>query len=826
MGGGQLQFDNESSQASGIDFVQDAFPDISTPANSNTGFTDTVSTNPLGNFYGNNDAPKYKAKVLWIKDAVLVADRAMWINDRPTYKVIWSENFPGVEGYFSGSYSLLKNGGDGIGAKLSLRRIGDCFGVGGVIRRVQWILEPTTGTATVQEKIDAANVATFDFSSSTDVLSQGPKWNLYTSDTADATRDIHDYRIVANQADKLCVTGVVVYFDITGGAIDCFPGNTYINKTKISSSGTSLALPAVANFRGGRAAIYKTTAGAVGATTSLVTDVSTVAVGSSGTNSLTVSAGTGGSFLAGTVGWAAMGTTQYVGNVLSRSTDTLTMGITLPQGVSSSLYTLFQAGHTFPISATLTQQGFEFKADYMVWNRSGGASIGFYENWFYQDVWQRYRVWGGTLRVVAGTTMTAGGTVGIGASMGIELFQASSFLQIDGQFQALEFEFLAGQSGYIQATFGINGIPMFSIDEAFSGPGIFRKSLMVNAGPGWNSAVMTRGASHQQILVSKIVGYQNTVVNGPSFGVLANLAFGQTFVQREAINATLMAFGNVKRVYADCVYLKGAWTRGVTSTSAGGVFYNGTANTMIGRFSYYGTGFALVGAMGTSMTLTLDGLAVTPAFGEWIGLSGTNGFHTVDFNANTGNTRLEAIDFLQPTGELTSLQTFATPLVGVDGKTIGVTNGIIGIPDGAVTNYQLAPLNEVTLPVPVVATAAGTQTALAGITFCASGIRPVVFEVIANDYNFPFRSASVAAQSAAADVNASLQLFRVTSGVTNLVGDMIFSVQGSSVAVWPATGVRYRDEPPPGMHEYYLRWSPGTSVIVGLSGGRYWIHEV
>lgn len=825
MGGGQLQFDNEGAQTSGIDFVQDAFPDISTPANSNSGYTDTVSTNPLQNFYGNNDAPKYKAKVLWINDAVPVQNRALWVNDRPTYRIIWSENFPGVEGYFSGSFNLEKTGAEGIGARLSMRRIGDCVGVGGVIRRVQWILEPATGTGTVQEKIDGSNVTTFDFSSAVDQIVDGPKYNLYTSDSSDATRDIHDYRIVANQADKLCVTGVVVFFDITGGAIDCFPGNTYLNKAKISSSGTSLAVPTVSNFRGGRAAIYKTTAGAVGATVSLVTDVSTTAVGSSGTNSLTVSAGTGGSFLAGTVGWAAMGTTQYVGNVLSRSTDTLTMGITLPQGVSNTLYTLFQAGHTFAISQTLAVKGFEFKADYMQWNRTGGASIGFYENWFYQDVWHRYRVWGGTLRVISGTTM-GGGTLGVGASMGIQLFQESSFLQIDGQFQALEFEFLSGQSGYIQATFGINGIPMFSIDEAFSGPGVFRKTMLVNAGPGWNSCVMTRGASHQQILVSKIVGYQSSVINGPSFGVLANLSFGQTFVQREAINATLMAFGNVKRVYADCLYLKGAWTRGVTSTSAGGIFYSGTANTMIGRFSYYGTGFALVGAMGTSMTLTLDGLAVTPAFGQWIGLSGSNGFHTVDFNANTGTTRLEAIDFLQPTGELTSLQTFATPLIGVDGKTIGVTNGILGVPNGAITNYQLAPANEVVQMVAVAATAAGVQTVLAGMTFMATGVRRVAFEIVGNDFLFPVRSAGMAIQGAAPDVSTTVELFRVTQGVTNIVGVIPFSAQGCTYAVFPATGVKFLDEPPPGIHEYYLRVSPGTSVIAGFGGGRYWIHEV
>lgn len=650
MGGfGVVGFENAAGSGSALDYIQDAFQDISVPANSNSGFSSTVLRNPLQHFYTNDDAPRYAAKILWIKDLTPVTDRTLWINGVATYNVVWNEDFPAAKGYIFGAASIVNAGG---GVYVDCNRIGDGVGVGGVIRRVQWIVDSkTAATATAQLKLDGSNVSTIDFSLDAQNWSGQPKFNPYTSAASNETRDIHDYQLVAIQPGTLRVTGVVVYYEVSGTGIDCFGGSTYLNKTKVTTTGSTLALPSLANFRGGRASIYKTVTASYGVTTSAVSDISSIATGSSGTNLLNVQTGHGSSFLAGTYVWGGLSATHYIGNVLSVSGDVLTMGVTLPQGLSNSIFQLLQAGHTFSVNQTLSIKSFDFNPYLPMPVIGSTVPSGVLA---FQDPNLRYRVWGGTLQIIPGTSMSST----LGVTYGIDLSHANSFLQVDGRFQSLEFEFMSGASGYIQATFGIDGIRAFNINEAFSGPGIFRKTVAIDSGPGWHSVVMNRGASHQAITVSRIVGYENKVVSGPSFGQLAQLDIGQTFLLRDSVNATLTAFGKVQRIYADSLYAKGPWTRGTTNVVAGGAYWHGSTTTSTIRMQYYGTGVAFIGAIGNSNSITIDGLAQTASFGTWVGLSLALDFHSLAFSCNAATTRIDAIDVLMPSSEIRSVQNY------------------------------------------------------------------------------------------------------------------------------------------------------------------------
>src|SRR5579862_3644751 len=80
-------------------YVQDMFSDTSLPATNNANFTSNVSVNPFGKFFNDNDSPKYGAKTLYIKDAQLIDDRRLWINNQPTYQLIFTESAPYLFAY-------------------------------------------------------------------------------------------------------------------------------------------------------------------------------------------------------------------------------------------------------------------------------------------------------------------------------------------------------------------------------------------------------------------------------------------------------------------------------------------------------------------------------------------------------------------------------------------------------------------------------------------------------------------------------------------------------------------------------------------------------
>src|SRR4051812_42957796 len=102
-----MLFTNDAGAAGGaIDYVKDVFSDVSLPPSSNSGLTDTASTNPLSDSFANDDVPRFAQKTLFIKDLVLIEDRSRWVLGKPTYRVIWNEDSPNVSGYVFGNISI------------------------------------------------------------------------------------------------------------------------------------------------------------------------------------------------------------------------------------------------------------------------------------------------------------------------------------------------------------------------------------------------------------------------------------------------------------------------------------------------------------------------------------------------------------------------------------------------------------------------------------------------------------------------------------------------------------------------------------------------
>lgn len=680
MGQGILLFDTNGSGSAGTNssFDQDAFNDISVAATNNAGLTSTVSTNPLNQYFANDNVPRYGVKTLWIKDLVAITDRTLWINDLPTYQVVWNEEFPAAKGYVYGTVSLnvLPNG-----TRVDLNRVGDGFGVGGVIRRVQWIVETQTTATTAQLYTDGAATSTVTLTGKTGWDGQ-PKFNCQNHEAGNETYNLHDYRLQALSASSLQVTGCVVYYEIPGLGVDQAGGDSYLNKTQVIANSATYSLPSLNNVRGGRTVIAKTLSGGFTTISQPITDVVSVATGSINTNLLSLTTGTGQSFPPGTAVYIPNGATYYIGNVLSQSSDSLTMGVTLPFGVSNNIYQLFQAGHTaFPVGRTLFTESYEY-----VTATAFGSSNVVGVPYYFQDPILRYRLWtqGSNIQATPGNSFFAS----MGASFGLELLTSGTFFQFDGEFQALEFEFMAGQSAVLQATLVIDGLGMYNFNDNINNPGFFRKYIMTNAGPGWHQVQFTRGAGQTQILLSKVIGYKSYVPNGPSFGVLAEIRTGQTFLPQSTISATTTALGAVRRIYADSLPFTGNWVRQAPgAVTSGGIAFAGTTTNCALNFSFYGSAFAINGrATGTSLGITVDGVGTSGLVNTWLNLGASNTFHNVAISLIGASALISAVDILKPQGEIAWKNNLALPS---DPRFFELSNGALSLKRNSITAREI-----------------------------------------------------------------------------------------------------------------------------------------
>lgn len=638
-------FGNEGNAGvSATDYLRDNFDDVSIPPNSNSGLTSTNATNPLGYSFLNTDAPKYSVKTLFIKGLNLVQDRSKWINNKDTYEIEWSENFPGINGYVAGNVRLLNQS---QGTCVKIKTPDDIIGVTGVVRKIAWLLNGSTATGTadlVTDGADTGSDATFGSIESSSESNGVNNFYLVAHAAGLATKDIHDFRLQANEYNTLSVVGVVVYIDEPN--IDCPPGSTYVDKTKQTTLvGSTLSLPAITSLLGANSVIKKTSTNTYTMSTVETPYLNTVGTGSVDTNLVTTTTGHGASFPVGTGIVGVAGTSFYIGTVLSVSTDTLTVSPTLGFALAGNLYKAWYAGPTVSIGATL----YKIKHSVDIADQNNFVSaLGFFRtnpgpNLFYSEPKGDYRLWGTNLAysVVEGYPGLSfvGGTTGA--------------FHLEGKYSAAEIEFTG--SGILHGTMSINGIPSWGVNEGFTGS--IKRTVFAGAGPGYNRFAFTPGSSLSNMSISKVNLYERRPDINATLGVISSFHTHVTPAGRNGHNATMMGLGNWTRVFADSLHKTGVWTRGTTSTSAGGVHYIGTSTNSVLTFGYYGTHFAINGS-GGSMSWTLDGASIGAAFGT-IRSVPTLGFHNV-IATTVGNTPIiTAFDYLGPlTGEMTNSQKF------------------------------------------------------------------------------------------------------------------------------------------------------------------------
>lgn len=634
-----------SGSSSSSDYTKDAFQDISRPGSNNTNLTSTASTNPLGFFLNDTDFPSFGVKTLWVKDLILIEDRSIWVNSQPTYEVEFTEYVPGVRAYVVGN-ARVRNSNKG--KTIELRSVGDLFGVTAVAKQLAWIAQPDlNSSASATAYTDGISGSTLTFSSLATDANQGvTKYNVVLHSASVSSNNIHDFRVAALQAGgTLDIAGVIVYSD--DSAITFRPGTSYNDKTIVATSVGATAAPyTVVGNLGAATVINKATNGAYTQTSQEPPNITSIGVGSSGTNLVNVTTGTGSSFA---VGYAVVGngagSSQYFGIVTNVSTDTLTVSPTLAIGISGSFYKYYAAGPTFSISPSFYK--IKTSLDFYQLNNTLQSSVfgaTLQGEIAYVDPMGVYSVFSKDLQF-----QTFDGYLGLGFEG-----NTSAFLQIDGRFAAADIEYMS--NGIIHGTFSINGVPSWSINAGSSG--LFKKTIFTDAGPGWNSIVFSPGQSFIGTIFTKVNLYDFVPPQGVTAGLLAKYdSFANTVNRNLVQNATIMQLGAMQRVYADQLNLTGVWSRGATHTAAGGVYYGGASLNSVLNFQYFGKDFALIGTEGGSMTLTLDGASIGSGFNVLKSVPSMT-WHTLALTWKNGATCvIQAVDYQPPSQkEFVSLQ--------------------------------------------------------------------------------------------------------------------------------------------------------------------------
>ena len=644
----QSNSSSSGTSSSSGQYVQDSFLDTSRQPSNNTGLTSTALTNPLGFFLNDNDTPQYAVKRLYIKNIVLIEDRTKWISNKPTYEIVWNENCAAVKAYVVGAVRLRQQPS---GTCVEIREVGDLIGVTGVVRQVAWLLNSTTQTGTCTRYTDSVAGSTLTFGSAA-ATSDSDGLNISTPqlhNTSLNDENIHDYRLVANEYQTLRVSGVIVYTQNAGSNIKVNPGSTYLDKSLISTGSVAgVTLPTITSSLGAVTAIQKTLLGGITLATVETPYVSTVGTGFSGTNLVSVSVGSGASFPQGLGIIAAAGTSMYVGVVTSQSSDTLTISPTLTFGLSNAtVYKAWSGIPTLAISASLYT--LKKSIDFTTQNNtvdSLGFNVGSSGLLSYSDPEFGNRLWGRNLAI-----SSADNVVGLGF-----LGNTAAFLQVDGEFAAAEFEWM-GQ-GIMHATLSVNGIDNWGINTGFTGP--LKRTVITDAGQGWNSFVFTPGQSFIGAVLTKVNLYDRASPAGSTLGLLGYFPTAQTYVERIPSNsATVMPIGPNRRLYADSLYMTGNWVRGSSHTLAGGVGWYGATTACVLAFQYYGKNFGFIGTEGGSMVATLDGASIGYGFNTMKTVP-TLGWHSVTLQWQAGATTIvSAVDLqMSQTREIVNKQNY------------------------------------------------------------------------------------------------------------------------------------------------------------------------
>ncbi len=641
-----FQNSGSGSGSGSSDYIEDNFLDTSNKASNNSGLSSTALKNPLSFYLNDTNTPQYATKTLFIKELALIEDRSKWVDLKPTYEIVWTENNESVKGYVVGTVRMRQVV---KGKCVEIIETGDLIGLSGVVRQVAWLVNSTSQTGTALRYTDGVAGTNVTFGSA-QAATDGNGVNSYLPllhNSSLEDENIHDFRVAANQYGVLQVVGVVVYTQNATTNINVNPGETYVEKTLVTqTSDTALSLPTVTSKIGALNTVKQNSSATPSLDKIEAPYINSVAVGFIDTNLINVSVGTGASFPIGTGVAAISGTSYYVGFVTNQSTDTLTVSPTLPFGLSSNnIYKVWTGIPTLAISATL--YSLKKCIDFSTQNNTIEPN-GFFNGQsfclFNSDRETNYRIWGQNLMMTS-----ADGVGGLGFNG-----NTNAFFQVDGEYSAAEIEY-HGQ-GIMNATLCINGIPAWSINAGVTGS--FKRTVLTNAGPGWNSFVFAPGQSYIGAVVTKVNLYE--MASGTTLGLLATFpSYMDTLNRTSGPNASMMVLGAVQRTYADELYLGGLWTRGVSHTFAGAVaYYGATANCSL-TFNYYGTNFAFIGTAGASMTCTLDGASNSFAFNTWNSVP-TLQWHSVALNYTGGATCiLHAVDYLRSqTGEFKNKQNY------------------------------------------------------------------------------------------------------------------------------------------------------------------------
>jgi len=680
------------------DYVEDTFDDYTLPATNNSGLTSTSATNPMSNFYGNDLSVKYSFKTLWIKDIELLP-QDKWIKRAPTYKVIFTENFPGVDCYVSGEVNISTE----INGKYLNLKEGGYFGVSGNLRKASFLVRPLTDEVTISTlfySIDGAAPTSINYGGiANETTTFGSavqnrttlQHKFYPIDDGAAvqTDNIHDFRITNND-NYVDIYGIVVCVGVSPQGVGVKAGSLFVDKSLVSiASGASIALPAqnASLFHlGAKTTLFENASGVLGATTFAVQMLQTQATGLSGTNSIAVSAGSGASFPIGTGFNIQVGATNYLGLVQAQSTDALTVSPTLtfelsgatmtkaffvPQpatsdprlfaGFSAALYELAYSWD--PVS---TYGASNFNGASTRWAQNGptiplGISITPYRA--YYDPENRFAI-----LPISGLSSAQGRILPVRDEWNTVGWAGP--LAIKGDFQALSIEFLTYASGVpIWSTRStIDGVTTYmnaSLNVSNTESGTLGIKFALNAVQD-----LGIGSHTYKFIPSLWAGYTTcpiiTKINfykykGVSIaGQLSSIEQYQTQYNLGSITDTPL--GSYRFYGADKIGYSGTWSQRTDVLSETLSAYPGFASCQTAsgsaNFKFWGKDFVLfTESSGGSYSVTLDGGAVTPTSGQIYSVA-TEMIHNIILTRESGSFAIQGIAVLKQYSEPKNLQGF------------------------------------------------------------------------------------------------------------------------------------------------------------------------
>lgn len=659
---------DQGAQAGSVQYVKDEFVDTSLPANNNSGLTDNASTNPTGRFFANNDSPLFGPKTLYIKDLVRVDDKKNWVRGQPTYRVIWNENFPAVEGFIVVDVSTTTTID---GGSLKINKLVDqlyisnvaSFGITGKVRRAAFFINPQASasvmlpstTGTKQLFIDGTNtgsVALTGPEATSDInYAYNNRMGVFVAEASNETNDLHTIEL----RDGNGIFGVRVYFENSGGNIELPPGTTYNDKNQSQTTvASSMALAAFGSSLGGVQTIYKTSSQSYSSANTAATMIASIAQGLSGTNTVTVETGLGGSFPAGSGVVIPQGTSFYVGSVISRSTDTLTLSPTLGFGISNLIYKSWQAGISqqvigvtqFQLAYSIRGDNFKSGSINFISPSSGGSMINF------NDPLGRFRL----------NCAGAYPTLDSNAVWTLRKESATFLLSVEGYFSAAEIEFdnVGATFSYVLSVGGLGSFTVLDIN----GVSFPTRTMFTDAGDGWNRFTITNHTltigGGERYGIRSINLYNRADASGLTTGILARLATNQSPCGRQAVNASLSAPGVFRRVYADQLNFTGATWIPVVPTMASNINpYETVGVSAQVNFQYYGKNFAVIGAVGGSMVIEVDGGAAAAITVNAMIDVATEGWHSLKITNRNSTGSITAIDYQRTRNDIVNAQQFS-----------------------------------------------------------------------------------------------------------------------------------------------------------------------